>query len=193
MGQHRKNPTSPAARSSAIGSWFGRNKIVLRFGLTFGLVTAIYYVLALTPWVDGDLFPAYLRANAWVSNALLNWLGQSCQADGTTIRSPQFAITIKRGCDALEPSWLFCAAVLAFPAPWRRRLPGMAVGVAAILTLNLVRIVSLYFIGIHFPGFFETMHLEIWPVVFIIVALLLWFVWISWSRRSDFNLPNAKA
>jgi exosortase H (IPTLxxWG-CTERM-specific) len=193
MNQHRKTAKAHATISAPAGSWFARNKIVLRFGLIFGLVTAIYYVLALTPWVDGDLFPAYLRTNACVSNALLNWLGQSCQADGTTIRSPQFAITIKRGCDALEPSWLFCAAVLAFPAPWRRRLPGMAVGVTAILTLNLVRIVSLYFIGIHLPGFFETMHLEIWPVLFIIVALLLWIAWVSWSRRNVFNLPNAKA
>jgi len=193
MGQHRKNTTPPAARSSATGSWFGRNKVVLRFGLTFGLVTAIYYVLALTPWVDGDLFPAYLRANAWVSNTLLNWLGQSCQADGTTIRSPQFAITIKRGCDALEPSWLFCAAVLAFPATWSSRLLGMIVGVTAILTLNLVRIVSLYFIGIHIPGLFETMHLEVWPVLFILVALLLWIAWVSRNRRTSFTPSNAKA
>jgi len=193
MGQHRKNTTSPAARSSATGSWFGRNKVVLRFGLTFGLVTAIYYVFALTPWVDGDLFPAYLRANAWVSNTLLNWLGQSCQADGTTIRSPQFAITIKRGCDALEPSWLFCAAVLAFPATWSSRLLGMIVGVTAILTLNLVRIVSLYFIGIHIPGLFETMHLEVWPVLFILVALLLWIAWVSRNRQTSFNPSNAKA
>lgn len=154
---------------------------------------ALYYLVALLPWTDGSLFPAYLEGNAKVSNAILHWFGQASVVTGSTIRSPQFSITIKRGCDALEPSWLFCAAVVAFPAPWHRRLPGMAVGVVAILALNFVRIVSLYFLGIHLPAFFETMHLEVWPVLFILAALLLWLGWLAWSRRTPLALPNATA
>ena len=154
-------------------------------------ITLLYYIVALLPWVDGELFPAYLRANAYASSAILNCLGQSCHVVGTTIRSPQFAITIKRGCDALEPSWLFCAAVLAFPASWRRRLLGMSIGVAVILALNLVRIVSLYFLGIHLPSVFETMHLEVWPVIFILVALLIWIGWIAKCRQNYSASANA--
>ena len=91
-------------------------------------------------------------------------------------------MTIRRGCDALEPSWLFSAAVLAFPATWRRRLFGILVGVSLILTLNLVRIVSLYFFGVHTPAFFEIIHLEVWPVLFIIAALCTWLTWVRWTR-----------
>jgi exosortase H (IPTLxxWG-CTERM-specific) len=193
MGRHRKPTNTPVEKPLPNGSWFANNHAILRFGLTFGILMALYYVVALLPWTDTTLFPAYLKENAKISNTILHWFGQASAVTGSTIRSPQFAITIKRGCDALEPSWLFCAAVLAFPAPWRRRLIGMVVGVLAILTLNLVRIVSLYFFGIHLPGSFETMHLEIWPVVFILAALLLWLGWISWSRRNPLESPNAKA
>ena len=193
MRKHRKSAKTPEKNPIPAKSWFARNAPVLRFGLTFGVAMALYYVLALLPWTDGKLFPAYLEANAKLSNAILHGFGQSSVVASATIRSSQFSITIKRGCDALEPSWLFCAAVLAFPAPWRRRLPGMALGVMAILGLNLVRIVSLYFLGIHLPGFFETMHLEIWPVIFILVALLLWIGWVSWARPNELASPNAKA
>ena len=193
MGRHRK-PANTSTKEPLVDTpWFAGNRAVFLFGLTFGILMALYYVVALLPWVDGTLFPTYLQSNAKLSNTILHWFGQTSVVTGATIRSPQFAITIKRGCDALEPSWLFCAAVLAFPAPWRRRLIGMVVGVLAILTLNLVRIVSLYFLGIHLPGFFETMHLEVWPVVFIFAALLLWLGWISWSRRTALEPQNAKA
>jgi exosortase H (IPTLxxWG-CTERM-specific) len=193
MGKHRKSTKASTRNPVPPRSWLVHNAPIFRFGLTFGVVMALYYVAALLPWIDGHLFPAYLEANAKLSNAILHWFGQASVVSGATIRSPQFSITIKRGCDALEPSWLFCAAVLAFPAPWQRRLPGIALGVAAILGLNLVRIVSLYFLGIHLPSFFETMHLEVWPVIFILVALLLWIGWISWSRKNDPQSPNAKA
>jgi len=193
MGKYRKSAKTPEKNPIPAKSWFARNAPVLRFGLMFGVMMALYYVVTLLPWTDGKFFPAYLEANAKLSNAILHGFGQSSVVAGATIRSSQFSITIKRGCDALEPSWLFCAAVLAFPAPWRRRLPGMALGVMAILGLNLVRIVSLYFLGIHLPGFFETMHLEIWPVIFILVALLLWIGWVSWARPNELASPNAKA
>jgi exosortase H (IPTLxxWG-CTERM-specific) len=198
MGKKRSKKNSHSAATTYPGqavppTWWKRNAPVLRFGLTFAVLMALYYVVTLLPWTDGTLFPAYLESNAKVSNAILHWFGQTSTVVGSTIRSPQFSITIKRGCDALEPSWLFCAAVLAFPAPWRRRLPGIFAGVVIILALNLVRIVSLYFIGIHLPGFFEMMHLELWPVIFIFVALLLWIGWISWARRHDLQSPNVTA
>jgi exosortase H (IPTLxxWG-CTERM-specific) len=193
MGRHRKPANTLAKNSPPAGSWFARNAPVIRFGLTFGVLMALYYIVTLLPWTDGKLFPAYLEANAKLSNVVLHWFGQASVVAGATIRSPQFSITIKRGCDALEPSWLFCAAVFAFPTSWRRRLPGMFVGVLVILILNLVRIVSLYFLGIHLPAFFETMHLEIWPVIFILVALFLWLGWISWAKPISLESPNAKA
>jgi len=192
MSRHRKLAAVPPQKKPPTRGWLIRNQAVLRFGLTFGVLMAIYYVVALLPWTDGTLFPAYLRSNAELSNTILRWFGQASVVTGSTIRSPQFSITIKRGCDALEPSWLFCAAVLAFPAPWRRRLPGMALGVAAILTLNLVRIVSLFFLGLHLPAFFEMVHLEVWPVLFILAALLLWLGWLAWTRGNELEPPHAE-
>jgi exosortase/archaeosortase family protein len=148
----------------------------LRFVALFALLLGAYYALALVPAFDRALY-WYLAGNAWASNALLRLAGQATRLSGVTIRSDHFAISVRRGCDAIEPAWFFCAAVLAFPGP-RKRGRIMLVGVAVILTLNLARIVSLFLIGVSCPGLFPAAHLEIWPAVFILTVVALWLYWI---------------
>jgi exosortase/archaeosortase family protein len=69
------------------------------------------------------------------------------------------------------------SAVLAFPAPWRSRLLGVAIGMVAIQLVNLVRVVALFLTGVHFPGFFDSSHTVVWQTVVILAAVLLWIFW----------------
>ena len=158
----------------------------------FGALMGLFYILILTPFFDRMLY-VYLEANAWLANGILNALGQDSQVSDITIRSTHYAITVRRGCDAIEPSWFFCAALLAFPAPFTRKLMGIVVGAVLLQTLNLVRIVSLFFIGLHSPRFFNTAHVELWPAAFILVAISLWIGWIGWTRRPAPTVPHATA
>lgn len=167
--------------------WSESKRPVLRFGLRFGLLMGIFYAVMLLPAYDRLMLP-YLEANAWISGTVLNWLDQDCRVTGTTIRSATFAISVRRGCDAIEPAWFFCAAVLAAPATLRWKLSGMLMGTAALQLLNVGRIVSLFLIGDRFPEHFPMMHVEVWPVVFIVVPLVLWARW--WMIR---NSPNHAA
>ncbi len=143
---------------------------------------ALYYLLILTPFCDRLLY-AYLGLNARMAHSILNWFGQDTHVSELTIRSARFAIAVRRGCDAIEPSWFFCAALLSFPASSRQKAVGILAGTALFQALNLIRIVSLYFVGIFYPKFFGTAHVEVWPAVFILVAILLWLGWIRWAQR----------
>ena len=169
--------------------WSAGKGSILWFGLKFGVLMVLLYALLLMPFFDHLLY-VYLGANARLASAILNWLGQASQVSEITIRSAKFAITVRRGCDAVEPAWFFCAAVLSFPASLARKIPGMLAGVTLILALNLVRIVSLYFIGLHFPRFFAMAHLEIWPAIFIVMAILLWVGWIGWTESPNPREPH---
>lgn len=163
--------------------WSESKAPVLRFGLRFGSLTGIFYAAMLLPAYDRLMLP-YLEANSWISGTVLNWLDQDCRVTGTTIQTATFAISVRRGCDAIEPAWFFCAAVLAAPATLRWKLAGMLIGIAALQLLNIGRIVSLFLIGNRFPQHFGTMHVEIWPVVFIVVPLVLWIWWMTWNRSN---------
>ena len=125
--------------------WYENRSPVFRFGLKFGLLLVLLYVLLAIPFFDRALY-GYLEANAWLANVILRGLGQPTHVSEVTIQSPQFAMAIRRGCDAVEPTWLLCAAMISFPAPLAHKLKGMLVGIVLLQALNLVRIVTLYWI-----------------------------------------------
>lgn len=153
-----------------------------RFLTVFGILMAGYYVLAM--WIPFDrLLFDYLRLNAWLSGSILDLFGQGVTVSGVEIQSVEAVIAVRKGCDAIEPAWMFSAAVLAFPAPWRSKLYGIVAGVSALLLLNLVRIVTLFLAKSYVPEWFPTIHLEIWPMAFILSAILLWNVWFAWTKR----------
>ena len=178
-----------ASRPSRWAAWKTERGPVWRFGLKFSALMAVFYLAALTPFCDRLLF-SYLEANAWMANAILHGIGQATWLEETTIRSARFAITIRRGCDAIEPSWLFCAALISFPASAGWKILGMVTGTLFLQALNLVRITSLYYLGLQYPALFKVAHLEIWPVVFILAAIGLW---IGWVRRTWRPVPDATA
>jgi exosortase/archaeosortase family protein len=153
-----------------------------RFLVTFAILAGMFYAAALWPPFD-RVFYVYLEANARIVNALLRLMAQGTQVHGLTVLSPEFGISIRRGCDGLEPAWIFCSAVLAFPAPALRKAAILPLGVGLILAANLVRILSLYFIGARMPGFFPVAHLEIWPAAFMVLVIALWLWWVRAPAR----------
>jgi exosortase H (IPTLxxWG-CTERM-specific) len=178
--KHQKSP-EPSLKAEW-QTWYASKGPVLRFVLKFGILMILFYGLLATPYFDQALY-SYLVANAWLSNALLDALGQNTHVSGITIQSPQFAVTIERGCDAVEPTWLFCAAIFSFRAPLTRKLLGIVAGIVLLQVLNLVRIVNLFWIGMHWPNIFNSAHMEIWPTAFIIAAIVLFIGWIEWSGK----------
>ena len=114
-------------------------------------------------------------------------LGYDATAYGTSITSPRFSLSVSRGCDALQVAAFFIFAVLAWPmsvSRWRRAI-GLVVGTLLLLTLNLVRIVILFYTGVYFRGAFETMHMDVWQPVFIVLALFFWAMWVWWTFPAD--------
>jgi exosortase H (IPTLxxWG-CTERM-specific) len=163
--------------------WWSAKAPVFFFGTKFGALIVLLYTLLAMPAAEQWL-QSYLKADAWLSNGILNLLGQGTHVSDVTIASASssFAIAIKRGCDAVEPTWLLCAAILAFPGPWKRKIAGMLVGIVVLQLLNLVRIVSLYLVGSRCPSMFPSMHLEVWPALFIVVAIALFVGWKGWAH-----------
>ena len=173
-------------------AWISDRSPVVLFGLKFGLCMALYYGVVLIPFCDRLLY-GYLCASARVGGVLLNLLGYSVHVLETSIKSADFGISIRRGCDAIEPLWFFSAGVMSAPIHFRWKWPGLLAGAVVILSLNFIRIVSLFLIGRNAPGFFDTAHLEVWPVIFIVLGIALWAAWISWAKRRPERESHAAA
>ncbi len=135
-----------------------------------------FALLAFNPVNDRVVEP-FTAVVARASGVALRAIGQSVAMEGTVIRGPEFAVNIRNGCNGLETMIIFWSAVLAFPAPWRARLLGLALGSLAIQAINLVRVVALYLTGAYAPSWFDSSHTVIWQTVVILCGVLLWVFW----------------
>jgi exosortase H (IPTLxxWG-CTERM-specific) len=146
---------------------------LVRFGI---LLTVFFLVIFLGP-VDRNVIAPFTRGLTQLSALLLNILGEGVSVHGTVIQGRGFAVDIKGGCNGVEAMLLLCAAIAAFDAPWRSRLTGLVAGSAALMTFNLVRIVSLYMIGERWRRLFDTFHLAVWQTIMFAVAASIFAFW----------------
>lgn len=132
--------------------------------------------------------PTIVNVNVILSSNLLNLIGQNTNYQDSFVYTSTYNLSVNRGCDAIEAMALFIATTLAFPMRFKIKFAGLLIGVAAIFFLNLIRIITLFLAGTYAPSIFEMLYVQLWPVVFIIVAVLLW---ISVVRRNKIKLSNA--
>lgn len=103
----------------------------------------------------------------------------------STITSKSHAMQIAKGCDGTEGLLLIMAAMLAFPASFREKARGLAFGIMFIYSLNIMRIVGLWFILRHAPKVFDFMHVYVGQT-FIILSGFLFFLW--WVMHGEHNV-----
>lgn len=178
-------PRSAPIPPGRMGGWYAANRRDLRFLLIFCSCMVLYFCLTLTSFIKDGFFPRYLRLNASVSGVVLNLMGQDVHIDQQAIiSSGGSSINVERGCDAVAPSALFVSAVLASPVALGSRLLAATVGMVLLVLLNLVRVISLFLVRVHWPEAFDIMHLDVWQALFIFVAILMWALWASRAART---------
>ena len=149
----------------------------IRFLVLFLVILSVSFtVIALRPVNDAFVDP-YTALVARMSGQALRLLGEDATVSGCVLSSPRFAVTIYNGCNGLITSLIFVSGVLAFPASWRAKAVGVIGGLIAIQLINLVRIVSLFYIGIFLPRFFNESHIFVWQSIVILAGVSLWIVW----------------
>jgi len=166
---------------SAVRSVWGRPEgrfVVLYLailGVTFGAI-------AFRP-VDQAVVVPFTGLVTRASGVVLGLLGEDITVRGCELSSPRFAVTIHNGCNGVITGLIFMAGVLAFPAGWRGKALGLAGGLAAIQGINLVRVVSLYYVGALAPEMFSSAHVWVWQSVVIVFGVALWVLWVDCVSR----------
>ena len=160
---------------------------MLRFFVTFLLLQAILFGLELTPWAQAYFVEPWTSALARISTWLVTVFDPNVMAVGKIMRSTTngFAVSIEAGCNGVEATIVLVAAILAFPAPLRSKLIGIVAGVVAVQGLNVVRVISLFYLGQWDRDWFEWAHLYIWQALIMLDVLIVWLVWVRTLPRSD--------
>ena len=162
------------------------NPINILLAKFFGLMILFYGFWA-SPFIQANLIEPISCAYAFLAGIFVNIFGYSVSIVRDTIGNADFSISIKNGCDGVEGLAIFLCAILIYPATISQKLKGILLGFSFLIMLNLIRVISLYLIGIHFPSLFDVMHESIWQVLFILLTLVALFKWVGWVKSSSNN------
>ena len=164
--------------------WRSRSPL-LKFVGFFLLFMTLFYLVYTQEWFQEGPLSFIMNIDAKISSFLLNIFGMGTTAVGDTVSSNKFSVDIESGCDGIEAIAIFTGAVAAYPKPTQFKYKGILVGILFLLLMNIIRIVTLFVTGVHFPKLFDMMHVEVWQVIFIILAIVCWLVWIQSVIRRE--------
>jgi archaeosortase B (VPXXXP-CTERM-specific) len=111
------------------------------------------------------------------TGTILNALGTGVQVDGTLVSSADFSMIIVNECTGIISMIILLCAFFSYPCKIKGKLLGIAIGMPTLFLLNLIRVVTLFYIGTFLPDFFETTHILVWQSIMILAVIAIWIVW----------------
>ena len=154
------------------------------------------FLLTYLLWVGGLFLLLYLD-----TNPLSHWLNETQRTllleqlrlflgperiDGIDILAhPRFRIYITQACNGLIPFYLYLAAILAFPASWKRRVLWGVLGYLVISAVNLLRLLFVTAMVERSPDNFPWAHDLLGNLMLMAVGLGLFLLFI---RRRNLSV-----
>lgn len=160
---------------------------MFRFFFLFMTLLVGLFSLRITNFMRDWITVPFTGVLADISAYLIKLFDADVISYGVIIQSQSngFAVAIAPGCDGIEAVIILVSAILAFPSPWKHKFIGIGIGFLAIQALNLVRIISLFYMGQWSTTWFDWFHLYLWQALIILDALAVWLIWLRYLPRRD--------
>ncbi len=155
---------------------------MLRFFIIFLVIQGALFTAELTRPVQQAIVIPFTQSIAALSAWLVQRFDGGVIAYSNIIRDQEsgFAVAIEAGCNGVEATIVLVAAMLAMPAPWKHKLLGMGAGFLAIQAMNLLRIISLFYLGQWNKTAFDWAHLYIWQALIMLDVLIVFLIWLRY-------------
>ena len=153
-----------------------------RFIVIFSLVLGLLFTLEMLPPVQEHLIVPFTGILTSISAAIILPFDSSVVSYGKVLQFQDsgFAVSIEAGCNGVEATIVLIAAVIAFPANWPSRLLAVGLGFLAIQAMNILRIISLLYLGNWNMTFFSWVHLYLWPALIMLDVLVVFIFYLRY-------------
>ena len=151
-----------------------------RFISLFVVVLAVLFGIEMLNPVQAAVIHPWTSFLAWFSAALMTVFDADVISYGRIIQSQAtgFGVSIEAGCNGVEAVIILMAGMVAFPAPMRLKLIGVLIGCVAVQAANILRVISLYYLGKWDKEVFDFAHLYLWQALIMLDVLVVWLLWI---------------
>jgi exosortase H (IPTLxxWG-CTERM-specific) len=163
---------------------------MVRFLILFLIIQGVLFGAQLTPWGQEHFVVPWTNTLATLCQKIVLMFDPNVVAVGKVLRSTAngFAVSIEAGCNGVEATIVLLAAILAFPTTWKHKAIGFVIGLIAVQGLNVIRVISLFYLGQWSMRAFEWAHLYVWQALIMLDVLIVWLIWIKKvPKESDHN------
>lgn len=152
-------------------------KVIKFFSILIGIIGAYYFIVL---FFNEELFKPYIDFSTFLAGNLIGIFDSSTNTAGNVIATDNLNIILSFGCEGSEALVIYLAGIIAYPANLKYKTKGFIIGGIILYSLNIIRILILYFIGSWNFDLFDLFHNEILPVIFIIISLVSWYIWLKY-------------
>jgi len=158
-----------------------------KFAVIFAVVLVSLFTVEMLDPVQANVIQPFTAWLATVSAAFIMPFDDAVVTSGRIIEhtTAQFAVSIESGCNGVEAAIVLIAGVIAFPAAWWQRIAAIVLGFLAIQVLNILRIISLFYLGQWNFELFSWTHLYVWPVLIMLDVLLVFALYLRYLAPAD--------
>ena len=156
-----------------------------RFLFIFCAVLGSLFAIEMLKPVQEAVIQPFTGLLAALSTALILPFDDTVIAQGRILRDAAtgFAVSIEAGCNGVEAAIVLIAGIVAFPALLRHKLVAILAGFFFVQALNIVRIISLFYLGQWNYSVFEWFHLYLWPVLIMLDVLIVFAIYLQWLGK----------
>ncbi|MCP4467610.1 MAG: exosortase H [Halieaceae bacterium] len=156
-----------------------------RFLILFTVLLASLFTLEMLLPVQDHVITPFTSLLARISAEIILPFDSSVVAYGKVLqfKDTGFAVSIESGCNGVEATIVLVAGVLAYPANWKSKALAIGIGFLAVQTLNLARIISLFYLGDWNMEIFTWIHLYLWPSLIMLDVLIVFTVYLRYLSR----------
>ena len=160
---------------------------MFRFFAIFLVIQAVLFGVEMLNPVQQAVVDPWTGLVAKASAAIVHFFDPSVISYGRVLQSAKtgFGVSIEPGCNGVEATIVLVAAMLAFPSSWKMKFWGIGLGFIAVQFVNLLRVVSLFFLGQWNFKLFEFAHLYMWQALIMLDVLVVWLLWMRFVARHD--------
>lgn len=168
-----------------------------QLNLRFPVIMMIYGVAVLVLYRDevlGVALAPLAVLTARITAAILHTAGLAVQREEAILSHPDgFAYEIAYTCTGFLPAVTFIVCLLACSGSVKAKLAGIGFGMPALIAVNLLRLVHLYYLGVYVPGTFRVAHEVIWEALLAVTFIGLWVGWLNLAQRMPRSRPVTPA
>ena len=160
---------------------------MLRFTTIFVILLVTLFALEMIKPIQQAVILPFTSFLASISSSIMHVFDTDVISTQDVIRSKSTgsAVRIAAGCNGVEAVIVLFAAIFAFPSKFKHKIVGFIFGFFAIQILNVIRIISLYYLLQWDKVWFDWFHLYLWQALIILDALIVWLIWLRYLPKSN--------